>query len=69
MRTQSDHCLDQKVARLVTLASRRNQTATITRSGTQATGLQVSIVSLLPTQLFDTASQAKAWLRANIFPA
>lgn len=68
MRTQSDHSLDQKVARLVTLASRRNQSATITKSGSQNAGLQVSIASTLPTQLFDTARQATVWLRANIRP-
>lgn len=70
MRTQSDHALNQKVARLVQLASRRNQSATITATGTQSTGLQVSIVNTaLGTNLFSTSRLATVWLRANIQPS
>lgn len=63
MRTESSHSLDQKAYRLQRLATRRNQSATITRSD-----MQISIVSSLGTNLFDSRD-ASVWLRKNVLPS
>ncbi len=68
MRTNSHHAIDKRVERLTTLTTRRNQSCTITSTGTHSTGIQIQVASAMPTQLFDTKSQAEVWLRANIRP-